>query len=572
MKATSMENQETPDLSPTNEITSQTEDSSEAFGALLSQFEREHPKQASSESGQREGFVVSLTDELVILDIGLKIEGALPRADLKNNAEGVLPGTKILVSVKGRTEEGFYALSVTKVVQPVDWAALEKAFAEQALVSGSVTGVVKGGLSVDVGVRAFMPASRSGTRDVAELERLVGQEITCKIVKLDAAEGDVVVDRRSVLEEQAREQGQRRYAEIHQGDVLTGQVRSLTPYGAFIDLGGVDGLLHIGDMSWSRIGSPEEIVSAGQQLSVKVLKIDADNQRISLGLKQLQPEPWDSVKDRYQVAQRITGTVKRLTDFGAFVELEPGIEGLIHVSEMSWIQKVRKPGDILKLEDTVEAIILSIEPGERRLSLGLKQALGDPWADVPQRFPVGSVAEGPVTRFAKFGAFLQLAEGVEGLIHISEITSEKRLNHPQEHLHVGQTVKAQVQALDPEKRQIKLSMKQLIPTDLDAFLAEHTVGDVVSGRIVEQGSGYAKVELGEGVLATCTIAAEANLEATQDGPALDLSALTSMLNARWKGESKAAQKVEPLQVGQVRSFKIAELQSDAKIIALELVR
>jgi small subunit ribosomal protein S1 len=297
-----MENQDTPDLSPTNEITSQPENDAEAFEALLSQFEKEHPKQAGSESGQKEGLVVSLTDELVILDIGLKIEGALPRADLKNNAEGVTPGTKILVSVKGRTEEGFYALSVTKVVQPIDWTALEKAFAEHTFVNGSVTGVVKGGLSVDVGVRAFMPASRSGTRDTSELERLVGQEVICKIVKLDAAEEDVVVDRRSVLEEQAREQGQRRYAEIHQGDVLTGQVRSLTPYGAFVDLGGVDGLLHISDMSWSRIASPEEILSAGQHLQVKVLKIDADKQRISLGLKQLQPEPWDSAQERYQVA------------------------------------------------------------------------------------------------------------------------------------------------------------------------------------------------------------------------------------------------------------------------------
>ncbi len=567
-----MANQETPDLPPSNEITSQPEESSEVFEALLSQFEKEHPKQAGSESAQREGVVVSLTDDLVILDIGLKVEGALPRTALKNNAEDAVPGARMLVSLKGRTEEGYYALSLSKVVQPVDWAALEKAFAEQALVVGTVTGVVKGGLSVDVGVRAFMPASRSGTRDAAEQERLVGQEITCKIVKLDAADEDVVVDRRSVLEEQAREQGQKRYAEIRPGDVLIGQVRSLTPYGAFVDLGGIDGLLHISDMSWSRVGSPEEIVSAGQQLQVKVLKLDTENQRISLGLKQLQPEPWDSVADKYQVAQRITGTVKRLTDFGAFVELEPGIEGLIHVSEMSWIQKVRKPSDVLKLEDSVDAIILSIDPGEHRLSLGLKQALGDPWADVPQRFPAGSVVEGPITRLAKFGAFLKLAEGVEGLIHISEITSDRRLNHPQEELHVGQIVKTQVQALDPEKRQIKLSMKQLIPTDLDAFLAEHKVGDVVSGRIVEQGAGSAKVELGEGVLATCTIAAGAIHEAVQNEPALDLSALTSMLNARWKGESKAAQTVEALLVGQVRSFRIAEIHHDSKAIALDLLK
>jgi len=476
------------------------------------------------------------------------------------------------VSVKGRTEEGFYALSLAKIVQPVDWASLEKAFAEQTAVVGTVTGVVKGGVSLDLGVRAFMPASRSGTRDATELERLVGQEITCRIVKLDVAEEDVVVDRRVVLEEQARELEQKRYSEVRQGDIVSGQVRSLTSYGAFVDLGGIDGLLHISDMAWRRLSSPEEIVSVGQPLQVKVIKLDPENKRISLGLKQLQPEPWESAADRYQLGQRVTGTVRRLTDFGAFVELEPGIEGLIHVSEMSWVNKVRKPSDVLKLEDSVEAVVLSINTGERRLSLGLKQALGDPWADVPNKFPTGTVVEGPVVRLAKFGAFVQLAEGVEGLVHISEITSEKRLNHPQDVLRAGQLVKVQVQAIDIEKRQVKLSMKRLIPTDLDTFLAEHAVGDIVSGRLVEQRSNYARVELGEGVLATCPTAA--NSETPSSGktePVLDLSALTSMLNARWKGESKTSPQIEALHVGQVRNFRIAVIDPGTKEITLDLV-
>jgi small subunit ribosomal protein S1 len=571
---TAMANQDPQDTSTSvNSEAQQQEDSAESFGSVLSQFEKEHADQSKSASAQKEGIVVSLSDDQVFLDIGLKVEGALLRSEFRDNAANLSPGDKIPVSIKGRTEEGYYALSLSKVAQPVDWASIEKAFTERTAVVGTVTGVVKGGLTVDVGLRAFMPASRSGTRDAAELEKLVGQEIVCRIVKLDVAEEDVVVDRRAILEEQSRELQQQRYAEIKQGDVVTGQVRSVTSYGAFIDLGGIDGLLHVSDMAWTRISSPEEVVSVGQQVQVKVLKLDTENRRISLGLKQLQPEPWESAADRYQLGQRVKGTVRRLMDFGAFVEVEPGIEGLIHVSEMSWIHKVRKPGDILKLEDTVEAVILSINADERRLSLGLKQALGDPWADLPAKFPAGTVIEGPVVRLAKFGAFVQLAEGVEGLVHISEITAEKRLNHPQEALRVGQIVKAQVQALDVEKRQVKLSMKQLVPTDLDEFLAEHAVGDVVSGRILEQDSSSAKVELGVGVRAICSITSSAEVPASaKSEAAVDLSALTSMLNARWKGESKSSSPSEALSVGQVRNFRISKINSDTKEILVDLVK
>ena len=375
-----------------------------------------------------------------------------------------------------------------------------------------------------------------------------------------------------ILEEQARQLEQKRYSEVSEGDIVSGQVRSLTSYGAFVDLGGVDGLLHVSDIAWSRVNNPEEVLTVGQQLQVKILKVDADSRRISLGLKQLQPEPWDSAAVRYQLGQRVSGTVKRLTDFGAFIEVEPGIEGLIHVSEMSWVNKVRKPGDLLKLDDTVEAVILSISPTERRLSLGLKQALGDPWAVVPQKFPAGSVIEGQVARLTKFGAFVQLAEGIEGLVHISEISAEKRINHPQDALEVGRIVKAQVLAIDMEKRQIKLSMKQLIPTDLDEYLEEHSIGDVVSGRLIEQIGDNVIVELGEGIRANCAVKAKAEPAASSQSEAkLDLSALSSMLSARWKGETKASTaQAEPLHVGQMRNFKIVTINRNTKQIALEL--
>ena len=566
-----MINESTPETPATVESTPEPlAESTESFGALLSQFEQSHSHKSEDGTKQLEGTVVSVSVDSVFLDIGFKTEGVLLRTAFENNAEGVVPGDRFPVSVKGRNAEGYYELSRLKVAAVKDWSSLEEAFAQKTAIVGTVTGVVKGGLSVDVGVRAFMPASRSGVRDAGEMEKLVGQEITCRIIKLDVAEEDVVVDRRVIAEEEARALETSRYAEVKEGDVISGQVRSLTSYGAFVDVGGIDGLLHVSDISRSRVNNPEDVLTVGQKLQVKVLKIDSESRRISLGLKQLQPEPWDSATETYKVGQRITGTVTRLMDFGAFVELEPGIEGLIHVSEMSWIKKVRKPSDILKQGDTVEAVILSVNQAERRLSLGLKQALGDPWADISKKFPAGSAIEGPITRLTKFGAFVQLTEGVEGLVHVSEISAEKHINHPQDVLRAGQIVKAQVLAIDTEKRQIKLSMKQLVPTSLDEYLEEHKEGDVVSGRVVEQSSGHTIVELGEGVRAICRTTASAHAQVESKSEAKpDLSSLTSMLQARWKGKATVAAQTEPLLAGQIRSFRIVKLDRDARKIEVE---
>ena len=538
---------------------------------MLAQFESSHSHKVEGGARQLEGIVVSVDAESVYLDIGFKAEGILPRTAFENNAESVAAGDKFPVSVKGRNLEGYYELSRLRVTLPTDWSSLEEAFAQKSAVVGIVTAVVKGGLSVDVGVRAFMPASRSGVRDAGEMEKLVGQEITCRITKLDVTDEDVVVDRRSILEEQALSVRQGKYSELKEGDIVSGQVRSLANYGAFVDIGGIDGLLHVSDISWSRVNSPEDVLTVGQELQLKVLKVDTENSRISLGLKQLQPEPWDSAAGKYAVGQRITGTVTRLMDFGAFVELEPGIEGLIHVSEMSWLKKVRKPSDILKTGDTVDAIVLSVSAGERRISLGLKQALGDPWTDALQKFPVGSTIEGPVTKLMKFGAFVQITEGVEGLVHVSEISAEKHIDHPQDVLRAGQIVKAQVLAVDTEKRQIKLSMKQLVPTGLGEYLEEHKQGDVVSGRVVEQGSDSAVIELGDGIRANCRLAAVAASPEAKSSSAADLSTLTSMLQARWKGGPAASAKLaEPLAKGQIRSFRIVKLDRATEKIELEL--
>jgi small subunit ribosomal protein S1 len=349
-------------------------------------------------------------------------------------------------------------------------------------------------------------------------------------------------------------------------------VRNLTDYGAFVDIGGVDGLLHVADIAWGRVNTPSDVLSVGQEIEAKVLKIDSEKQRISLGLKQLQPHPWDAVADKYKTGERVRGTVSRLADFGAFVELEPGVEGLVHISEMSWVKRVRKPSDLVRTGETVEVVILGVNVGEQRLSLGLKQALGDPWADVAQKFPVGSTIEGLVTSITKFGAFVQAAEGVEGMVHVSEISAEKRINHPQDVLKLGQVIKAQVLAIDSERRLMRLSMKQLVPTSVDEYIAEHKAGDVVTGRVVEVSGESARVELGEGFQAPCRLKATAAPEESKSEGHADLSSLTSMLQARWKGSSggASAAKPEAIRAGQVRSFRIAKLDADSKTIELEL--
>jgi len=565
-----------PESQTTTEAAAET---TESFKDILSQYEKSHSRKPEPGSRGREGTVISVSSDSVYLDIGFKTEGILPLTAFQGAGETVKPGDKLTVTVKGRDPEGYYELSRFKVEQPTDWSSLEKAFTDKATISGTVMAVVKGGLSVDVGVRAFMPASRTGTRDAAEMEKLVGQEIRCRITKLDVTEEDVVVDRRAIAEEEERATKDRRYSELKEGETVSGTVRSLTDYGAFIDIGGVDALLHVGDIAWGRINKPADVLSVGQQIEAKVLKMTADGEkrRISVGMKQLQPHPWDSAAEKYKTGERVRGAVTRVTDFGAFVELEPGVEGLIHISEMSWAKKVRRPSDVVKPGETVEAVILGVNVGERRISLGLKQALGDPWVEVSQKFPAGSVIEGPITSITKFGAFVQLAEGVEGMIHVSEISAEKRINHPQDVLRLGQTVKAQVLEVNKEKRLMRLSIKQMVPSSLDEYMAEHKEGDVVTGRMIEVSGGSARVELGEGIQAACRMSrqapAEQQTQTAPDSPSAkpDLSSLSSMLQARWKsGASPNERKKEAASAGQIRSFRITKLDAAARKIELEL--
>ncbi len=556
-----------------------------SFANILSEFEQHH---GNGHDQSVQGTVVSVGPESVFVDIGRKMDGVIPVEQFRTDSGEltIRVGDLMLVSITGRDSEGSYLLSTIKVERPKDWSAFEQAFADKRTIGGTVTELVKGGLRVDVGVPAFLPASRSGARDQAEMEKLVGQPIEVKIIKLDIADEDVVVDRRAILEERSAQAKQEAFGQLQEGSVVRGTVRSLTDFGAFVELSpGVDGLLHIADMSWVRVAKPGDVVNVNDSLEVKILKINRDTHRISLGLKQLIPDPWTMAGDRFQVGERVQGKVSRLTDFGAFIELAPGVDGLIHVSEMSWSKKIRKPADLLKPGEFVEAVVLGVNAPEHRISLGLKQALGDPWEEAEKKYAPGTVVEGAITSIQPFGAFVDLGSGVEGMIHIGDISREKRLNHPREMLSMGQTVKAIVLEQDRERRRIRLGMKQLEPTSVDQFIAEHTVGETVTGRIVDVSGSRVKAELGEGVFGVCRIQsveppakAEAKPEAKPQSPKADLSSMSAMLTARWKQgvggaptEAGAAPVRDQLKAGQLRSFKITSLDPAKKTIDVELL-
>ncbi|MCC6585761.1 MAG: S1 RNA-binding domain-containing protein [Bryobacterales bacterium] len=578
-----MDNLYTPESSPASASVAAEDEPTNAqtnepsFGDILTQFEQEHKGDAPGVQAQTiDGVVVSVTDDGVFVDIGRKREGVLPPEQARN----LKPGDHVRVTIAGRTDSGATRLSIYKVFVPTDFTSFEEAFANKAVVSGTVTEQVKGGFRVDIGIPAFMPASRSGAREQADMDKLVGQQIECRITKLeidrDGDQADAVVDRRGVLEERAAAVREQAFGSLKEGAVVEGTVRSLTEFGAFVDLGGVDGLLHVAEMSYVRNAKPQDIVRPGDRIQVKILKINAQTRKISLGMKQLMPDPFAMAVESLAQGQRIKGKVSRTTDFGAFVEIQPGVEGLIHVSEMSWSKKQKRPADIVKPGELVDVIVLGINAAEKRISLGLKQALGDPWDDAKKKYPIGAIVEAPITSLANFGAFVDLGDGIEGMIHVGDLVAGKRLQHPKEAVAVGQTVKAQVLELDQERRRVRLGMKQLEPTSADSYIAEHNLGDVVTGRVVELREDRAKVELGEGVTGYCRVPkpAAAEKKGVAERPAtVDLGSLSAMLAAKWKqggATSAASAGPEGLGPGQVRTFKISALDAGAKRIDLEL--
>jgi small subunit ribosomal protein S1 len=471
-----------------------------------------------------QGRVLKVTDKEAIVDFGFKSEGLVPIEQVRgpDGRITVQPGDAIDVMVdRGGAEiDGYVLLSHEKASRIRCWDTLEKAFRENLLVAGHVLGRIKGGLSVDVGVKAFMPGSQVDARPVHNLDSFIGQDIPVKLVKLNRRRGNVVVSRKLALEEEIHTRKSHVLETLAEGAAITGVVKNLTEYGAFVDLGGIDGLLHVSDMSHSRINHPSEMISPGDEITVKILKFDRQKERISLGLKQLAPDPWDSVQERYQIASHVIGRVVSVTDYGAFIELEPGVEGLIHISEMTWSRRMKHPAKVVKVGDSVEAVVLDVKPKDRRVSLGIKQLEADPWTTVASRYSVGSVVEGRVRKLTDFGTFIEIEEGIDGLVHISDLSWTKRVKHPSEVLKKGQLIQAVILHIDAPNRRLSLGVKQLQPDAWETFFHSHQVGDIVRGRVCRAASFGVFVELAPGVEGLCHNSEIPGGESHRDEPAL----------------------------------------------------
>ena len=448
------------------------------------------------------GTVLKVSDSEVIVDVGYKSEGLIPLSEFydENGDPMVQPGDTVDVLLE-RTEDrdGHIVLSREKAEKMKIWDEVEKAYAERKVVIGRVIERIKGGLAVDIGVRAFLPGSQIDVRPVRNLDQMRGQELRMRVIKVNKKRGNIVLSRKVLIEEENAEKKKETLATLAEGKVMQGVVKNITDYGAFIDLGGIDGLLHVTDMSWGRAQRPSELFSVNDEVEIIVLKFDPATERVSLGYKQLHADPWTSAAERYPVGQRMQGKVVSLTDYGAFVELEPGVEGLIHVSEMSWSKRVKHPSKLLNEGDVVESMILGVDPHARRIALGLKQIESNPWQQLGEKYPVGSKITGTVRNLTEFGAFVEVEEGIDGLIHISDMSWSKRLKHPSDVIKKGDEVEAMVLNIDPENQRLSLGLKQLATDVWDDFFSTTKVGDVVEGKVVRITSFGAFVELAEGI-------------------------------------------------------------------------
>ncbi|MGE3843212.1 MAG: 30S ribosomal protein S1 [Vicinamibacterales bacterium] len=455
-----------------------------------------------SEGDVVKGTVLAVTANEVVVDVGFKSEGLVPLEEFldENGQVTVQPGDIVDVLLE-RTEDrdGHVVLSREKAEKMKIWDEVERAYAERKVVIGRVVERIKGGLAVDIGVRAFLPGSQIDVRPVRNLDALRGQELRMRVIKVNKKRGNIVLSRKVLLEEENAEKKKHTLDSLAEGKVLRGVVKNITDYGAFVDLGGIDGLLHITDMSWGRVTHPSEVFKVGDEVDVVVLKYDAGTERVSLGHKQLASDPWSDVVERYPVTARVKGKVVSITDYGAFVELEPGVEGLIHVSEMSWSKRVKHPSKLLNVGDDVEAMVLGVDPTARRISLGLKQVAANPWEELADRYPPGTRITGRVRNLTEFGAFVEVEEGIDGLIHISDMSWSKRLKHPSELLKKGDKVDAMVLNVDAENQRLSLGLKQLATDVWDEFFSRHNVGDVVEGKVVRKTNFGAFVELADGV-------------------------------------------------------------------------
>jgi len=513
------------------------------FGQLLDQFEQE---QAALQEGEVvRGTVVGISERGVVIDFGYKSEGIVNPAEFtEDGVLAVKAGDEVDVLVKNmETADGLPILSRADAVRMRAWDDLEKAYRDGTSIKGRVIERIKGGLRVDIdGIGAFLPGSQVDVRPVRNLDSLRNQEIEAKVIKLNRKRSNVVLSRKAVIEEENAGRKGQTLQHIEEDIVIEGQIKNLTDYGAFVDLGGVDGLLHVTDMSWGRLQNPSELFRVGDNIQVKVLKFDKDRERVSLGYKQLLPDPWSSVDERFPVGARVPGRVASVADYGAFVELESGVEGLVHVSEMSWSKRVKHPSKLVNPGDNVEVEVLSVDPKARRISLGMKQIQDNPWQTLHERYQVGTRVHGRVRNLTDFGAFIEIEDGVDGLVHVSDISWSRRIKHPSEVLKKGQEIDAIITSIDAENRRLSLSIKDLEPNAWDRFVTEHKPGDVVRGKIARFANFGAFVELDDNLEGLCHIS--------------ELS------------EERVEKPEDVVQLGQEMEFKILRIDSDSKKIGL----
>jgi small subunit ribosomal protein S1 len=440
------------------------------------------------------GRILEIKPQVVLVDIGYKSEGAIPSNEFED--EDIQVGDEIEVLLeKLENDEGMVVLSKEKAAYKQNWEKIASVFRDGGLVKGKVKSVVKGGLMVNVGVEAFLPGSQIDIIPPKDLNEYVGKVFEFKIVKINDDRKNIVLSRREVIEAERAEQRQKFLESVSPGDKVDGVVKNITDFGVFVDLNGMDGLLHITDMSWGRLNHPTELVGIGQRLELVILEVNREKERVSLGLKQLQNNPWENIEGRYPVGQRVKGKVTKLVAYGAFVEVEEGVEGLVHVSELSWVKRIARPSDVLQVGQELEAVVLGINKDERKISLGVRQLDSNPWDDIDVRYPVGTQLTRPIRNLTAYGAFVELEEGIDGMIHVSDLSWTRKVNHPSEMLKKGQEVEAVVLGIDKANQRISLGMKQLETDPWSEIDSRFKVGDVVKGKVAKIASFGAFVEL-----------------------------------------------------------------------------
>jgi len=521
----------------------ETRPAGEDFGQLLDRFEQE---QSTLQEGEVvRGTVVGITERGVVIDFGYKSEGIVnPNEFMEDGKITVKRGDEVDVLVKNmETGEGYPVLSRADAVRLRAWDDLEKAYNDGTVIKGRVIERIKGGLRIDIdGIAAFLPGSQVDVRPIRNLDSLRDKQIEAKVIKLNRKRSNVVLSRKAVLEERDAGRKDQTLNQIEEEIIVEGQIKNLTDYGAFVDLGGIDGLLHVTDMSWGRLQNPSELFKVGDTVQVKVLKFDRERERVSLGYKQLLPDPWETIEERFPPATRITGKIASVADYGAFVELEPGVEGLVHVSEMSWSKRIKHPSKIVSPGDTVEVEVLSVDPRARRVSLGMKQVQENPWKTIGERYHVGDRVHGRVRNLTDFGAFIEIEDGVDGLVHVSDISWSRRVKHPGEVLKKGQQVDAVITTIDPDNRRMSLSIKELEPNAWNDFVAAHKPGDIVKGKIARFAGFGAFVELGDNLEGLCHIS--------------ELS------------DERVSKPEDAVQIGQEMEFRILRIDAENKKIGL----